>query len=116
MDSVRKIKRLAWIWGILMALDVITTWLLMTQYGASEAVPTSKWLIERGWIVFTGVKMALVAVTGVLLTWAVKLKPSTYKLSKTALVAVCAFYVTPFIWNMYGIMIMNGWVEVPAWM
>ena len=114
--KTRKIKRWSMMWGLLMALDIITTWVLMTHYETSEAVPTSRWLIEQGWGLFAVVKMALVVITGVLLTLAVKMRPSMYNLSRTSLVMVCTFYVTPFIWNMYGIMVMNGWVDLPKWL
>jgi len=114
--KIKRIKRLVLLWSVLMALDIITTWVLMTLYGTSEAVPTSRWLIDQGWVLFASVKMASVVITGVLLTWAVKMKPSMYNISKTSLVAVCAFYVTPFVWNMYGIIVMNGWVNLPDWL
>jgi hypothetical protein len=113
---MRRIKRLSLLLGVLMILDILTTWLLMTQYGASEAVPTSRWLIDRGWLLFAAVKMATVMVAGVHSVWAVKLRPSLYKPFNIALTAACVFYVTPVVWNVYGMMVLNGWVEIPSWM
>jgi hypothetical protein len=94
---------------VLNALDVATTlWVL--KLGGYEANPIANVFIENGTIWF--VKMGVSSFVAVFILFAVWKFPQLYTYGKNALIVLNVFYITPFLWNMFGVLVLEGIVKI----
>ena len=96
---------------ILNVLDVVTT-LYLIRLGASEANPIADLFIQKSHLSFWVFKLGISLFVAFWLLFAVWKFPQLYKFSRNALVGVNIFYMTPFIWNVFGILVMRGIIIV----
>lgn len=106
---MKRILVLGVILVILNALDVVTTmWVI--GLGGSEANPIADHFIQNGglWVI----KMGVSTFVALWLLFAVWKSPQLYRFSRNALIALNAFYVTPIIWNLFGVLVLEGIVKI----
>jgi hypothetical protein len=94
---------------VLNALDVAST-LWVIELGGTEANPAADALIQNG--TFWFVKMGVSSFVALWLLFAVWKYPQLYKFSRNALIVLNVFYITPFLWNMFGVLVLKGIVNI----
>jgi len=94
---------------VLNALDVAST-LWVIELGGTEANPIANVFIENGTIWF--VKMGVSLFVALWLLFGVWKYPQLYKFSRNALIILNVFYITPFLWNLFGVLVLEGIVKI----
>ena len=109
---IKKILILGIVLILLNVLDVITT-LWCIRLGGKEANPLANIFIQHSSTAFWLVKIGVSTFLAIWLLFAVFMYPDKlYVFSRNTLIGLNIFYLTPFLWNVLGILVLKGYISI----